>query len=182
MWFVPPVHLGQVPVSLPLAHLSRAALQPVATPADLVALLTLSGEAPSRSPESGAVVRAFRDPRLQVFASGVAGWGPNWREDRLIRPFANTPRPEGIQRAHVEIGPQRGSGNVYVIGWASAQETDFDFILHMGNNFFGGWGDIDWRVVGFYYDESPFPRATADRALHTTNGRSLVPSADVVPQ
>lgn len=189
MWFVPAVTLGQVPVSLAVTQLTRSGIPAVATPADLVALLALSAQraAPSQaggnpihSTSSTSPVRAYRDPRLQVFASDVAEWGPNWREDRLIRPFANTPRPEGIQRAHVEIGPQRGSGNVYVVGWASAQETDFDFILHMGNDFFGGWGDINWRVVGFYYNESPFPRTPAGAPAYSTNGKSRLP-ADEFP-
>ncbi|MBX3204546.1 MAG: hypothetical protein KF764_05725 [Labilithrix sp.] len=176
MWFVPPVHFGQVPVSLPFAQLTRAPIPAVSTPADLVALLALHGQPNGSDRDPGPTVQGFRDPRLQVFASGVAGWGPNWREDRLIRPFANTPRPEGIQRAHVEIGPQRGAGNVYVVGWTSAQETDFDFILHMGNTFLGGWGEIDWRVVGFYYDESPFPAQRSlprpQKASRHTNGHA----------
>lgn len=180
MWFVPPVTIAQIPITLPLSQLSRA-VPAAATPADLVALLSLNGLDRTAEVVSQPSVQAFRDPRLQVFASGVAGWGPNWREDRLIRPFADRPRPEGIQRLHVEIGPQRGAGNVYVVGWASAQETDFDFILHMGNNFFGGWGDIDWRVVGFYYDQSPFPRSVPalTQGASNGNGKSSTPEVAV---
>jgi metacaspase-1 len=184
--FVPQIRIDRLPVHIEVAQLTRtAALQTASTsPADLVALLQLSqasqpaqlldGTQPNGS-RAASTVAVFRDPRVQVVASGVAGWGPNWREDRIIRPFQDRPRPDGITRTNVpQIGPQRGSGNVYVVGWLSNQETDFDFVLHMGNHFFGGWGDIDWRVEGIYADIQPFPRAptTKPEERSGTNGKS----------
>jgi metacaspase-1 len=164
--FVPRVRIAQVPVWLPVTVFDRAALQtPVSSPAELLAVLTLqqmqtatgshAGPTVSREP---VILRGRRDPWLQVFAAGVTAWGPNWREDRIIRPFADRPRMDGIRRHSIEIGPQRGKGNVYSVGWLSEQESDFDFILHIGNGFFDGWGDIDWRVVGYNADIDPFPR------------------------
>lgn len=179
--FVPAVDIADVPVVVPRETFRRVSSAPTSA-ADLLAAINLNqiagkrGEhnASARSVDVGSSVRGYRDPWLQVFAAGVAKWGPNWREDRVIRPFQedNRPRPDGIRRHAVEIGPQRGAGNVYVVGWLSAQESDFDFVLHMGNGFFDGWGEIDWRVVGYNADISPFPRAP-EKSPTNGHGRSL---------
>jgi hypothetical protein len=63
----------------------------------------------------------------------------------------------------VDLGPQRGAGAVSFEGWLSDQETDFDFVIHIGNHFFGGWGEIEWRVQGVYADVQPFPRDVGAR-------------------
>jgi hypothetical protein len=177
--FVPHVRIARVPVHVDVTQLTRNAALQTSSPADLVALLQLAqlGQQQPQLPNGArepSAIAVYRDPRIQVVASGIAGWGPNWREDRIIRPFQDRPRPDGITRTNVpQIGPQRGSGNVYVVGWLSNQETDFDFVLHMGNHFFGGWGDINWRVEGIYADIQPFPRATAKPEQHAaTNGKS----------
>jgi hypothetical protein len=177
--FVPRVHVARVPVTINPAMRDRGLVAaPVASPADLVALLTLqrlsSREPAAPQPAGGdaPVITGFRDPTLEVFDSGKASWGPNWRENRAIHTFAGRPRPDGIVRHHVEIGPQRGNGNVYVVGWLSAQDSDFDFILHMGNDFFGGWGDIDWRVVGYYANIQPFPREAVPSPAPTPRTRT----------
>lgn len=151
------LRIARVPVEIDLGGLSRSL---VTSPAELLAAFALQGPPPDMG-----MPRASREARIQVAASGVAGWGPNWREDRVIRPFQDRPRPDGITRHSVDIGPQRGSGNVYVVDWLSDQETDFDFILHMGNHFFGGWGDIDWRVHAVYADIQPFPRDPGVRSF-----------------
>lgn len=171
--FVPRVQVARVPVHIEVGELTRDLTTPAVTsPSDLLALLTLqqmtsSARFPTEQPREPSTIRTFRDPRIQVVAADVAGWGPNWREDRVIRPFVDRPRPDGITRHSVDIGPQRGSGNVYVVGWLSDQETDFDFVLHMGNHFFGGWGDIDWRVQGIYADVQPFPRIASESRSET---------------
>jgi hypothetical protein len=142
-----------------------AAQAQLSSPAERLALqarahmqqVFLAEPSPDAASRDSVDVRGFRDPTIEVFAADVAGWGPNWRENRIIRPFANRPRPDGIRRHSVQIGPQRGAGSVYVVGWLSDQESDFDFILHIGNGFWGGWGDIDWRVQGYYADIQPFP-------------------------
>jgi metacaspase-1 len=171
--FVPRLQVGRAAVHVDVLSLARVPAPVVTSPADLLALLTLQQMSTGANFQTKATrmdsrgpseMRGYRDPLIQVVAAGVAKWGPNWREDRVIRPFAEggRPRMDGVIRHSVEIGPQRGAGNVYVVGWLSDQETDFDFILHMGNNFFGGWGEIDWRVQGTYADINPFPRAAAD--------------------
>lgn len=173
--FIPRVHIARVPVHIEVGELTRDLTTPAVTsPSDLLAMLTLQQMTSAAQSREPSTARAFRDPRIQVVASGVAGWGPNWREDRIIRPFADRPRPDGLTRHSYDIGPQRGSGNVYVVGWLSDQETDFDFILHMGNHFFGGWGDIDWRVQGIYADIQPFPR-TVNGARPESNGTPRAP-------
>jgi hypothetical protein len=114
-------------------------------------------------PTESREITVYKDPRVRVVASGIASWGPNWREERIIRPFQDRPRPDGIVRANVpQIGPQRGSGHICVVGWLTSDETDFDFVLQISNHFFGGWGDIDWRVEGTHVDVLPFrrPRST----------------------
>lgn len=103
-------------------------------------------------------LQTYREPRIEVFGQGRASWGPNWREERIIRPFVEGPRPDGITRWGLpQIGPQQGNGNIRVVGWLTPQETDFDFVLHIGNSFFGGWGSTPWRVLGVYADINPFP-------------------------
>ena len=128
-------------------------------PTSVVARASESGGLvhPSQQTDSPQV-NAYRDPLPQLVAEGRAYWGPNWREDRIIRPFENRPRMDGVTRRGLpSIGPQQGNGNVFVKGWLSSQETDFDFVLHIGNNFFGGWGNTHWRVHGVYADINPFP-------------------------
>jgi len=188
--FVPRVRIVRLPIHIDVSQLGRGlANQTVTSPADLVALLQLAQLSDASSTPRGldsrepSAIRGFRDPLIQVIDSGVAGWGPNWREDRVIRPFKDRPRPDGVTRHSVDIGPQRGAGNVYVVGWLSDQETDFDFILHMGNGFFGGWGEIDWRVQGIYADINPFPRTAVDTPRvasqsTATNGKSMRKYAD----
>ncbi len=185
--FIPRVKVARAPVHIQVSELSRGIhASAVASPADLRALLTLQqmqrggGNALAGPQGNGrrevSAVNTFRDPLIEVFDSGIAAWGPNWREDRIIRPFANRPRPDGITRHSVDIGPQRGAGNVYVVGWLSDQETDFDFVLHMGNNFFGGWGDIDWRVQGGYANIDPFPANRAAKRQLPEENRAPKPT------
>ncbi|MBX3159458.1 MAG: caspase family protein [Deltaproteobacteria bacterium] len=182
--FVPHVDIGRTAVHVDLASMTRGLAAAYATsPADVVALLALHGATPPPN-DRAATAGASRDPAIQVFATGVAKWGPNWREDRIIRPFADRPRPDGIRRYEVRLGPQRGQGNTYVVGWLSDQETDFDFVLHMGNNFFGGWGERDWLVEGYYADIQPFPRSrgatprASEAAIAAARGRTPHAPAD----
>jgi hypothetical protein len=167
--FVPRAQVARVPVHVQVGDLTCGlAPMAVASPSDLMALLTLehlstAARGDTSPPRGRAAARAYRDPRIQVLASGIAKWGPNWREDRVIRPFADRPRPDGITRHSVDLGPQRGAGAVSFEGWLSDQETDFDFVIHIGNHFFGGWGEIEWRVQGVYADVQPFPRDVGAR-------------------
>lgn len=183
--FVPRVHIARVPVHVNIGMIDRdLSTMQVTSPADLVALLTLrqldAGNAqPQPGIREGGVGRVLRDPRVQVVATGVESWGPNWREERIVRPFANRPRPDGIERVAIEIGPQYGAGNVYVVGWHSPQETDFDFQLHIGNSFWGGWGNIEWRAIGIYAHIQPFPRAAEREQLAPA---AVVPAAEHEPR
>ncbi len=75
-----------------------------------------------------------------------------------------------ITRTHApQIGPQRGCGNVFVVGWPTNDESDFDFVLHVGNHFSGG--EIDWKVEGIVAGIVPFSRGTNSSPPHATSSR-----------
>jgi hypothetical protein len=166
IFFGSKVRVAEVPVSVPLSTMTRGPEARAPKSAEeMVAMLTLNSLSTGPLVETSGpravqtpTVYGSRELLVQVVGADIAKWGPNWREDRIIRPFANRARPNGLRRWGLpKLGPQRGSGNVYVVGWLSDQESDFDFILHMGNNFFGGWGEIDWLVEGYYAVNDPFP-------------------------
>ncbi len=162
-----PVTLVQRQVTLPSPKLSRALVVP-ASPADLLALIQLSQMGPgagapvsSPVPSRASLSRASRGygdgENIVQLDDGRIEWGPNWREDRLVEVgFLR----QGQHRRDVTFGGQQGQGNVYFVRWASDDETNGDFIVHIGNHFFGGWGSTRWYLQGWYSDITPFPRGT----------------------
>lgn len=150
-----PVGAAQVAIPLEAADRGLAFAQP-SSAAEFLAMVNLNmvttpdelrGFAPRTS---GA--RASGD--IVPFSFGDEGWGPNWREERAVRPGQ---RARGVKRTGVRFDPVRGGGWVEFRGWLTDDERDPGFIMHIGNGFFGGWGSVHYTVEGVYEVDDPFP-------------------------
>jgi metacaspase-1 len=97
------------------------------------------------------------------FGSDRIGFGPNWREDRLI----DFRLPEGGVRdgdALVYAAPG-SNGNCYFVRWLNPDNPrDGRFWLHIGSPFFGGGGQCVWVVNGHYENLDVFPPRAASKA------------------
>jgi metacaspase-1 len=111
---------------------------------------------PRRSAVSSSRASGSRGEPVGL-ASDIIGFGPNWREDRLIDPRL----PKGAMRdGDALVYAEPGSnGNCYFVRWVNPDDPrDGRFYLHIGSPFFGGGGRCVWVVNGHYENYDLFPR------------------------
>jgi metacaspase-1 len=167
--FFSAISIGAAPVAISLEPAGRSvALDQPRSAAEFLALvnLNLSATATERRgiapPTNGA--RAPGD--IVTMSWGDEGWGPNWREERAVRPAQQA---RAVKRTGVNFDPVRGGGWVEFRGWLTPDdERDPGFIMHIGNGFFGGWGSVHYTVEGIYEIDDPFPLRSPSVGLLVT--------------